>query len=249
MLCNLSDGLIWKGDGWSVEVIYSRAGVSTSILVSLDSGTVILLDCGDGTLRDLLNKGVDIMKVEAVLFSHGHFDHIGGLYTLLGYMLMMGRTDQLLLMRPEGSRRIKLVVDAFINTYSGSLPFAIISHQVLGGEEINVAGIKVSPFKVVHHSSTEHYGIGEPLPSVGYTLHYHNSRVVYTGDCGLESNLEEHIDGADLVIIEATLEEAGGEIEEKVHLSLERAEELARLAKRAFFVHRVGDEPMLDSSK
>jgi ribonuclease BN (tRNA processing enzyme) len=65
----------WQGVGWSVEVLYSRAGIGTQILVSSNGGDV-LLDVGDGTLRDLLSKedGYDLSRLKGALITHGHCD-------------------------------------------------------------------------------------------------------------------------------------------------------------------------------
>lgn len=103
-----------------------------------------------------------------------------------------------------------------------------------------------SSYPSVHCGSTKQGGIGEPLPALGYLLQYHGERVVYTGDCGLDSNLEPYISGADLLIIEATLNEPGGEMEERVHLSLESAQRFAASAKKAFIIHRPGDLPPVE---
>lgn len=231
---------IWLGNGWRVRVLFSGGGLSTSILVSLDSGTSLLLDCGDGCLRDLVSQAMDLHGLDAVLVTHGHFDHVGGLYSLLGYMRMIGRNTPFIILAPHKAREDKLIIDAFATLYPDSLPFDIPRREVKGGEEIKLGDIKVTAFDTIHCGSTQKGGIGDPLPAVGYSLQYHGERVVYTGDCGLHSNLEPYISGADLLIIEATLNESGGEMESKVHLSLESARRFAASAKKAFIIHRPG---------
>lgn len=224
-------------------MLYSRAGVSTTILVTVGSGERLLLDCGDGTLRDLLKRGVDLKRVAGVLVSHGHFDHVGGLHPVLGFMRMVGRGSDFLIVAPKGSLEDGLIVEAFADAYGETIPFHIDRREVDGDDELEMAGITVKPFSVVHHGSTEADGIGPPLPSLGYKLYYSGESVVYTGDCGLSSELEEHVGDTDLAIIEATLDEPGGELEAKVHLSVESAKRLARLTGAAFIIHRSGGAP------
>ena len=92
----------WVGKNFSVKILYSKASVSTGIIVKgNDSGKYILIDCGDGTLRDLLESGIDPDKITAIFFSHEHYDHIGGIYSLFGYFWYKKRTDDINIYYPE----------------------------------------------------------------------------------------------------------------------------------------------------
>ena len=72
------------------QVLYSKAGIATQILVR-NSLIFLLLDIGDGIIRDLLENGVKIpiTKPVHIFITHGHYDHCGGLYSFLGFLRML----------------------------------------------------------------------------------------------------------------------------------------------------------------
>ena len=87
----------WENDEVLVEITYSVAGVSTTVVItSRFTGKMMLLDVGDGALRDLLARGsIDFVNdIDVIAITHGHFDHMGGLYPLLGFMRTLGRSHQ-----------------------------------------------------------------------------------------------------------------------------------------------------------
>ena len=69
----------WGGRVLTVQVLFSRTGLATQILVSTEK-VGLLLDCGDGTARDLIGMGVPLDSLAGVFLTHGHADHLGGLW-------------------------------------------------------------------------------------------------------------------------------------------------------------------------
>ena len=89
----------WQGENLRVRVLYSEAGIATQILITV-GGDYFLVDVGDGTLRDLRLHGINFRRLRGIFLTHGHFDHVGGLYALLGYLRVIGREEHLRIVFP-----------------------------------------------------------------------------------------------------------------------------------------------------
>ena len=65
-------------------------------------GDRILLDCGEGTQRQLLRSQIGLVDLDVMLFSHYHADHVLGLPGLLKTYDLRGREQGLELYGPSG---------------------------------------------------------------------------------------------------------------------------------------------------
>jgi ribonuclease BN (tRNA processing enzyme) len=230
----------WRGKKIEVRIPYSRAGVAQHIWLEAGSSR-ILIDAGDGVIRDLLAEGLDPVKLSAVLFTHGHFDHMGGLHSLLGFLRMVGRKEVLPVLAPEGCREVSSILDGFTGCYADTLPFEISLRWIQPNENFQIGDLKIRAFPMVHCGGIEGLGMLDPIPAMGYRLSHEGETVAVTGDCGSASPLRELVEGTDLAIIEATYKSsatADGESLEKVHLSEDLAEEIGKLAKQFILVHK-----------
>lgn len=76
-----------------------------AIAVRVD-GDILLLDCGEGTQRQMMRLGVSYAKVNAIFISHLHLDHYLGIFGMLETLRLNGRTSQIPLFGPVGSARV-----------------------------------------------------------------------------------------------------------------------------------------------
>lgn len=235
----------WENDEVSVDVLYSAAGVATNIAVtSKFTGKMILLDVGDGTLRDLLSRGnVEFAnEIDVIAITHEHFDHVGGLHSLLGFMTMLRRTEPLDILIPNGSIIVEHLLKSLKEFYSESASFQIRQHIVRHGTEFD------TDFFKIRASEVEHFGVefaGLPdatkreeilIPSLGYRLEIGETVVAWTGDSRMCQALEEIVRNADLALIEITKREKPT-TKRRVHLTKEEGEQLAKLAKNHILIH------------
>src|ERR1041384_930055 len=75
-----------------------------SLLLRL-AGQTILVDCGEPCSHSLKRMGVDFNSIDAIVISHTHSDHVGGLAMLLQSMWLEDRTSPLPLWLPAHAIR------------------------------------------------------------------------------------------------------------------------------------------------
>ena len=76
-----------------------------SVLVRRN-GRLLLIDCGEGTQVAVRASGWSMAKIDSILITHFHADHIAGLPGLLLTMGTMGRVKPVELIGPAGLERV-----------------------------------------------------------------------------------------------------------------------------------------------
>jgi len=230
----------WQGKNIEVNILYSRAGIAQHIWISNENGS-ILIDTGDGILRDLLSNQLDLNQIRGIIFTHGHFDHMGGLHSFLGFLRMIGRDESLLIFAPEGCTEVFSIVDNFKKCYPDTMPFKISCKEVKSQEVFQIADLMIKAYPVVHCGSIKGSGILSQIPAMGYRISHKGETIAISGDTGICTSLKELVKGADLAILEATYlksAKVNKESLEKLHLSEDLAKEIGKLAKDFILVHK-----------
>jgi ribonuclease Z len=232
--------ICWRGKHLKVDILYSEAGVAQQVLVSSKKGS-ILVDAGDGVLRDLWSRAFTWERLKGIIITHGHFDHIGGLYSLLGFMRMIGRKGLLKIAAPENCEEVRCLVDCYLRKYSTTSPYQFAVEYLKPGQTVDIAGMIIKAHKAVHCGSIKTIGITSQLPALSYRLTAGGEIVALSGDTGKSAPLKELVKDADLAILEATYEKSSdvsSEYLENVHLSEDIAHEIGKLAKEYILIHK-----------
>jgi ribonuclease Z len=190
----------------------TRAGPCTAVIAG---NRLFVVDAGEGSARNMGYMGLPLGKMEALLLTHFHSDHIDGLGPfMLQHWGMATATEPLSVFGPTG---VDKVVDGFRAAYALDYGYRVSHHSEKimpsggsGGKGIPFAlpppgqgdtvvvlenqGLKITAFRVDH----------APIePAVGYRFDYKGRSVVITGDTKATPSVAAAAQGADILVHEA----------------------------------------------
>src|SRR5215216_2145343 len=159
-------------------------------------GRTILLDFGASSLIALRAQTIEPDRIDAIVISHLHGDHFGGLpFLLLDAQYLSRRTRPLLVAGPPGARgRIDALLEVFFPRSSKTqwrFPWEVI--EIVPGVARELLGLTITTAEVIHASGA---------PSTAVRLSDGHSVLAYSGDTEWTDALLPIADGADLLIIE-----------------------------------------------
>ena len=176
-------------------------------------GKRILIDCGPDFRQQLLSTGDS--HLDALLITHIHYDHVGGLEELRGYssLPIFARYDVI-----EALRR-RLSYCFVEHPYPGVPHFNLV--EINDNDAFDCDGITVEPIPVLHYH----------LPILGFRI----GPMAYITDCKtIVQEQIERLQGVPLLVLNALRLE-----EHLSHISLSQALEIIKQIKpcRAVLVH------------
>lgn len=134
----------------------------SSCFVVTYGGRHIMIDCGEGAQIKMVQHGVKPSKLEAILISHLHGDHLFGLPGLLNSLALNGRNAPLHVYGPKG---IKEYIET-VRRLSGSYEvYDLIIHEKESDDTEVIAehlGLTITAFALKHRIPTYGYLIQEP---------------------------------------------------------------------------------------
>ncbi len=160
--------------------------------------TCFLIDCGASSLVAMRQQGVDPDRIDAVVLSHFHGDHFGGLpFLVLDAQFISRRSRDLTIAGPVGvESRVTEAMESLFRGSSGiDRSFSIRYVDLVDGVATPVDSIRVTAEPVLH---------GEGSSAHGLRVECDDTVVAYSGDTAWTASLPRLAKGADLFICEAS---------------------------------------------
>ncbi|MEM2133670.1 MAG: MBL fold metallo-hydrolase [Candidatus Freyarchaeota archaeon] len=161
----------------------TKSRTNPSVLVDED----LLIDCGEGTSQKLLAILGDLSKIDSILISHGHADHIMGITSLLWAMWLSNRRNKDL--KIIGPEYIEALVTSLLKL--GYTPLDRLTFR------INYA-FDTHSYENIFFKPTLHYPT-----NFAYRIERRGKSICYTGDTAPCEGLIDLAEKCDVLIHEA----------------------------------------------
>jgi ribonuclease BN (tRNA processing enzyme) len=183
--------LLGSGDAFG-----SGGRLQTCILVE-SNGDSCLLDCGASSLIALKRADIDPNGIGAILITHLHGDHFGGLPFFILDRQFSGCRDRLRIAGPPGlqARLIEAMEIFFPGSSAAQRRFEIQCQELPEGVPASVGPFLVTPYEALHACGAPAYALRVEI----------DGRVVaYSGDTAWTERLVTAASGADLFVCESS---------------------------------------------
>ncbi len=179
----------------------------TSSLLSL-AGRQIVIDCGLGVTRGLVDQGVQLRDLSLIFITHLHSDHYLELGPLIHTAWTAGLQSRIDVWGPEG---LDAYWDSFLASMKADIDLRIEDegrpnlremvrlHTIDEGTVIEGPDLKVKAIRTIHPPLVDCFA---------FSFEAAGRRVVFSGDTAYMPALAEFARGADLLVHEAMLESA-----------------------------------------
>lgn len=181
----------------------------TSNLLSLD-GQQIVVDCGLGVTRGLIDQGMQLRDLSLIFITHLHSDHYLELGPLLHTAWTAGLKTPVVVWGPLGLddywlgfvASMKADIDLRIEDEGRPDLRNLVTFQVIdAGAVLDKDGIVVRAIRTIHPPLIDSFAL---------SFQTNRAHVVFSGDTASMPDLAAFARGADLLIHEAMLEAALG---------------------------------------
>ena len=157
-----------------------------------------LIDCGASSLIAMKKLGVVQNDIQAILFTHFHADHFGGLpFFMLDAQFFTKRTEPLIIAGPTGLEEwyVRVMETSFPGSSKTRQLFDVTFKELQSEQTCDIGELRVTPYLVNH---------GNPGgPFLALRVQVEGCIIAYSGDTEWTDALIEAAQDADLFVTEA----------------------------------------------
>ena len=137
--------------GTSASAPSVRRGLSAQVVMHDEYR--FLIDCGEGTQRQIMQSGLGFKRLNRILITHGHLDHILGLAGLISTYLRWETMEGLEIF--AGKSALERIRDLLFGVVlrGARLPVDIELREIQPGELFRHGDFSISAFPVQHRGS------------------------------------------------------------------------------------------------
>ncbi len=223
--------------------------------IAVKERRVYLMDCGEGTQRQMMKYKVSYSKVKCIFISHLHLDHYLGVFGLLNTLKLHGRTEPLYIFGPKGIKELIgkypfafveeidknfeyidefFSVRAFENSHTkNSFGFVLeeLPKRKFNERKAKSLGIKGKLFREIQEKGKVKIG-KKTIKLDDVSKIAKGKKISYSGDTKYDENIVKHSKNSDILIHEATFDDSlKEEAELKKHSTASDAAKAAKKSK------------------
>jgi len=214
------------------DAFASGGRVNSCYLLDTAHG-LVMIDCGASAPHALARAGIRASSADAILISHCHGDHFGGLPSLVLERMFIDRTEKPMeILGPPGieSRFESLMENVYPGILGVKKRFEITFRDLHPGFAVEWRGLMIEAFEVDHFSGS---------PSLALSVSDGDKQFSFSGDSGMCGGVIAAGRGADLYLVECSTYSTKVEM----HLDYQRlAAKFPSIGAKRYLLTHMGDE-------
>jgi len=162
------------------------------------SDRMFLLDCGPTSLLAMKRAGIDPRRLDAIILSHLHGDHFGGIpFFFIEFLYQQPKDKPLTIAGPPGTEtKVRQLFQLMYGNGNNDKEIPPTCFETLyPGQPALIDGIEVHPYPVPHQTHEI---------SLGLKVVYEGKKLLFSGDSAWTESFIDQARGVDLFLCECS---------------------------------------------